>query len=502
MSTDSREQNADTLLVSGSENELIKVRRDKLKKLIADGANPYEVTSFDRDSLSCDIKENWESYEGKNVSVAGRVMSRRDMGKATFMDIADAGGKIQIYVKIDDIGEDNFNKLSLWDIGDIVGVRGFVFKTRRGEISIHAKELILLSKSMLPLPEKFHGLKDVELRYRQRYLDLIMNPEVKDTFVKRSKIVKILRNYLDGSGYTEVETPMLNVIAGGAAARPFVTHHNTLDMDLYLRIAPELYLKRLIVGGMEKVYEIGRSFRNEGMSVKHNPEFTTIELYEAYTDYKGMMEITENLIKACVSGVCGRSDVIYQGIELDFSKPFKRITMIDAVKKATGVDFAEFPGDSERALEQTRKLGLDPNGDNTWGELLNFVFEEKVESTLIQPTFIYDYPVEISPLTKKKHGSDRLVERFELFIVGRELANAYSELNDPVDQKERFDYQMKLREDGDEEANMIDEDFVKALEYGMAPTGGMGMGIDRLAMLLTDSPSIRDVIAFPTMRTK
>lgn len=483
-------------------NELMQIRRDKLKYLQEHGKDPFKITVCDRNSTSEEIRNNFEALENKDVKIAGRIMSWRDMGKAAFMDIHDRTGRMQVYLKIDDIGQEAFEMLSKWDIGDIISVEGYVFKTRRGEISVHAKKLELLSKSLLPLPDKFHGLRDTDLRYRQRYVDLIVNPEVKNTFINRSKIIKAIRKYLDDLGFIEVETPVLNTIPGGAAARPFLTHHNTLDIDLYLRIAPELYLKRLIVGGMEKVYEIGRLFRNEGMSIKHNPEFTTIELYEAYADYHSMMDHAENIINSAVNAVCDNEVINYQGQEINLSKPFKRITMIEAVKNVTGIDFGEFIGDNEKAQEVAKSLSLEAGPSDTWGNVLNLVFEEKVEETLIQPTFICDYPVEVSPLTKRKNDTPLLVERFELFIVGRELANAYSELNDPIDQKERFEKQMELRDAGDEEANMIDTDFINALEYGMAPTGGLGMGIDRLVMLLTDSASIRDVIIFPTMKPK
>lgn len=483
-------------------SELLQIRRDKLSDLQAEGKDPFEITVCDRDAYAQEIRDRFDEMEGKDVCIAGRIMSWRDMGKASFMDIYDRTGRMQVYLKIDEIGEEAYNGLSKWDIGDIASVRGYVFRTRRGEISVHAKEITLLAKSLLPLPDKFHGLKDTDLRYRQRYVDLIVNPEVKDTFIKRSMIIKTIRNILDERGYIEVETPVLNTIPGGAAARPFITHHNTLDMDLYLRIAPELYLKRLIVGGMEKVYEIGRLFRNEGMDVKHNPEFTTIELYEAYTDYHGMMALTEELINACAKKVCGSETVTYQGEEINLSLPFCRMTMNDAIKKYTGVDFVSFVGDDARAREEIAKMGLEAKATDTWGDMMNLVFEEKVEGNLVQPTFIYDYPVEVSPLTKRKKDMPQLVERFELFATRREFANAYSELNDPIDQRARFERQLKLREAGDEEANMLDEDFLTALEYGMAPTGGMGMGIDRLVMLLTDSASIRDVLLFPTMKPK
>lgn len=483
-------------------SELLQIRRDKLTALQQEGKDPFYITVCQRDAFAQDIRDNFEELENKDVVIAGRIMSWRDMGKASFMDIHDRSGRMQVYLKIDDIGQEAYEGLAKWDIGDVASVKGFVFRTRRGEISIHAKEITLLSKSLRPLPDKFHGLKDTDLRYRQRYVDLMMNPEVMDTFVKRSAIIKTIREILDNRGYIEVETPILNTIPGGAAARPFITHHNTLDMDLYLRIAPELYLKRLIVGGMEKVYEIGRLFRNEGMDVKHNPEFTTIELYEAFTDYHGMMDIAEEIFSTCAQKVCGSDTVVFQGDEINVGKPFRRITMNDAVKEYTGVDFMSFVGDTARALEEAKKLKLPVKKTHTWGDILNLAFEEKVEEQLMQPTFIYDYPVEVSPLTKRKKDIPELVERFELFATRREFANAYSELNDPIDQRDRFKRQVELREAGDEEANMMDEDFLTSLEYGLPPTGGMGLGIDRLVMLLTDSASIRDVLLFPTMKPR
>lgn len=477
------------------------IRRKKLADLQQNGRDPFQITTCPRDITAQEIRDRFEELENKDVCIAGRIMNWRDMGKASFMDLYDRSGRIQVYMKIDQVGEESYTDLkNYWDVGDIISVKGYVFKTRRGEISVHAREIRLLSKSLLPLPEKFHGLKDTDLRYRQRYVDLIVNPEVKETFIRRSHIIKSIRDLLDGMGYIEVETPVLNTIPGGATARPFITHHNTLDIDMYLRIATELHLKRLIVGGMERVYEIGRIFRNEGMDVKHNPEFTTIEMYEAYTDYFGMMDRTEEMIRTCAKAACGSEKVTYQGEEIDFSAPFTRMTMNDAILKETGIDFLSFKGDTAKALEAAKKLGLEPKKADTWGNIMALAFDQEVEDKLLQPTFIYDYPVEVSPLTKRKRGTPELVERFELFAGHMELANAYSELNDPIDQRERFMRQMELRAGGDEEANMIDEDFLTALEYGMPPTGGMGMGIDRLVMLLTDSASIRDVLLFPTMK--
>ena len=480
--------------------DLLKVRRDKLAELQAAGNDPYMVNTSARDTLNKDISDNFEKYENQTVTIAGRIMSKRGKGKVMFMDVYDRTGKMQVFAKFDDLGEETYKGLKKWDIGDIMECTGFVFKTKMGEVSVHATGVKLLSKSLLPLPEKYHGLKDVDLRYRQREVDLIMNPEVKETFIKRGKIVSTIRNIMDSKGFVEIETPTLNTIPGGASARPFVTHHNTLDIDMYMRIATEIPLKRLIIGGMERVYEIGRIFRNEGMDPRHNPEFTTIELYQAYTDYNGMMDITEELINKSCMAVNGTEDITYGDYEISLKAPFKRITMIDVVKEQTGVDFGEFMGDTEKAKEVAKELKLEVKPTDTWGNVLAEAFDEYVEDKLIQPTFVIDYPVEISPLTKRKKDNPLLVERFEIFVAGGELANAYTELNDPIDQRGRFEHQMMLRENGDEEANMIDEDFLTAMEYGMPPTGGMGMGIDRLVMLLTNSQTIRDVIAFPTMK--
>ena len=484
-----------------SENEQKQIRIDKLRALQESGNDPFEITLATQTHHSNEIKANYDELEGKDVVIAGRIMTWRDMGKANFIDVQDRNGRIQAYVRMNDIGEDKFKEFKSWDLGDLVEIKGFVFKTKTGEVSVHTKEIRLISKSLLPLPEKFHGLTDTDTRYRKRYLDMIMNPDVKDTFIKRSKIITSIRNYLDSHGFIEVETPILNTIPGGAAARPFITHHNTLDMDMYLRIATELYLKRLIVGGMERVYEIGRNFRNEGMDVRHNPEFTCIELYQAFTDYHGMMDIAEALIRNAANEVCDSLHIVFNGTEIDLETPFRRLTMIDAVKEFSGIDFAEFMSDNEKAIQIAKEKGIEIQpGKATWGDILNSFFEEFVEENLTQPTFIMDYPVEVSPLTKRKPDCAALTERFELFILGGEYGNAYSELNDPIDQMSRFEAQMKLREAGDDEANMIDQDFVTALEYGMPPTGGLGIGIDRLVMLLTDSYSIRDVLLFPTMK--
>ena len=482
-------------------NEILRVRRAKLKDLQEKDNDPFKIVKYDVTDSTKNILDNFEALEGQDTSIAGRLMSKRGMGKAGFCDLQDRDGRIQLYVRKDEVGDESYEMFKKYDIGDIVGVKGEIFKTHMGQISIKVKEITLLSKSLQPLPEKWHGLKDTDLRYRQRYVDLIVNPEVKNTFILRSKIIKSIRKFLDDRGFLEVDTPLLNTIPGGATARPFITHHNTLDIDMYLRIAPELYLKRLIVGGMEKVYEMGRMFRNEGMSIKHNPEFTMMEVYEAYTDYRGMMELTENLISTVAMETLGTTNIMYQGQEIDLTPPWNRLSMIEAVKKYSGVDFDTIKTDEEaKAAAEAKKVYVRPG--MTRGEILNLMFEEFAESNLIQPTFIYDYPVEVSPLTKRKPDCPELTERFEFFITGREMGNAYSELNDPIDQKERFVSQVKKRDSGDEEANMMDEDFVTALEYGMPPTGGLGIGVDRLIILLTDSASIRDILLFPTMKPK
>ena len=482
-------------------NHLMQIRRDKLKELQEKGKDPFEITKFNRTNTAGEVKANYEQFEGKYITVAGRIIAKRIMGKASFCTIQDTDEKIQSYVSINDLGEENYKEFKTWDIGDIIGITGFVFKTRTEEISVHANEVTLLSKSLRPLPEKFHGLKDPDLRYRQRYVDLIMNPEVKETFIKRSKIISEIRRILDEKGYLEVETPVLNTISGGATAKPFVTHHNSLNIDMYLRIATELNLKRLIVGGYDKVYEIGRIFRNEGMDIRHNPEFTSIEFYEAYADYNDMMNISEEIFSKCALKVCGSMKITYQGQEIDLTPSWKRISMIDSIKEACGVDFNEINTDEEAVkLAEERGMEFADETKRTRGDVISMFFDEYVEKTLIQPTFVYDYPVEISPLAKRKTSDPRLTERFELFIGGREYANAFSELNDPIDQYERFKKQVEARDAGDDEAGMMDEDFVNALEYGMPPTGGIGIGIDRLVMLLTDSASIRDVLLFPTMK--
>ena len=482
-------------------NHLMQIRRDKLIELQEEGKNPYEITKFNRTNTAGEIKANYEEFEQKDVTVAGRIIAKRIMGKASFCTIQDSDEKIQSYVSINDLGEESYKAFKTWDIGDIIGITGFVFKTRTEEISIHAKEVTLLSKSLRPLPEKFHGLKDPDLRYRQRYVDLIMNPEVKKTFEMRSKIITEIRNILDKKGYLEVETPMLNTISGGATAKPFITHHNALDMDMYLRIATELNLKRLIVGGYDKVYEIGRIFRNEGMDIRHNPEFTSIELYEAYSDYNDMMNIVEELFSKVSLKVLGTTKVNYQGQDIDLAPGWKRISMIDSIKEVTGIDFNEINTDEEAvALAKERGIEIPDVTKETRGDVISLFFDEYVEKTLEQPTFIYDYPIEISPLAKKKKSDPRLTERFEAFIGGREYGNAFSELNDPIDQYERFKKQVEAREAGDDEAGMMDEDFIQALEIGLPPTGGLGIGIDRFVMLLTDAASIRDVLLFPTMK--
>jgi len=484
----------------GNSSDVIKVRYEKLDALKEAGRDPFVITTSDRDILTETIKNNFEEYENKDVCVAGRLLSKRGKGKVSFMDLWDRSGKIQIFAKFDDLGEEEYGFLKKWDIGDIVEIKGFVFKTQMGEISVHAKDVKLLSKSLKPLPEKYHGLTNTDLRYRQRYVDLIMNPEVKDTFIKRSKIISTIRKYLDSQGFMEVETPMLVSNAGGASARPFETHFNALDEDLKLRISLELYLKRLIVGGLEKVYEIGRVFRNEGLDTRHNPEFTLMELYQAYTDYHGMMDLTENLYRHVAQEVLGTTTIVYNGIEMDLGKPFERITMVDAVKKYAGVDFNEIHT-LEEARAVAKEKGVEYEERHKKGDILNLFFEAFVEEHLIQPTFLMDHPIEISPLTKKKPENPEYVERFEFFMNGWEMANAYSELNDPIDQRARFKAQEELLAQGDEEANHTDEDFLNALEIGMPPTGGIGFGIDRMCMLLTNAPAIRDVLLFPTMKS-
>ncbi len=479
--------------------QLLKVRREKLADLQAQGKDPYVITKYDQTHHASEIKADFDSFEGKEVSVAGRMMSKRIMGKASFCNLQDLSGNIQSYVTRDDLGEESYASFKKLDIGDVVGIKGTVFRTKTGETSIHATSVTLLSKSLQILPEKFHGLTNTDMRYRQRYIDLIMNEEAKKTFINRSKIINAIRRYLDGQGFMEVETPMLVQNAGGAAARPFDTHFNALDIDVKLRISLELYLKRLIVGGLEKVYEIGRVFRNEGLDTRHNPEFTLMELYQAYTDYHGMMDLTENMFRHVAQEVLGTTTITYNGVEMDLGKPFERITMVDAVKKYSGVDFNEI-----KTLEEARAIAKEHHVEyeerHQKGDILNLFFEEFVEEHLIQPTFVMDHPIEISPLTKKKPENPEYVERFEMFMNGWEMCNAYSELNDPIDQRERFKAQEALLAQGDEEANTTDEDFLYALELGMPPTGGIGYGIDRMVMLLTDSASIRDVLLFPTMK--
>ena len=482
-------------------NHLMQIRRDKLKELQEQGKDPYQITKFNRTNTAGEIKANYEAFEQKDVTVAGRIIAKRIMGKASFCTIQDCDEKIQSYVSINDLGEESYKEFKTWDIGDIIGITGFVFKTRTEEISVHAKEVKLLSKSLRPLPEKFHGLKDPDLRYRQRYTDLIVNPEVKETFILRSKIISKIREILKEKGYLEVETPILNTISGGATAKPFITHHNALNIDMYLRIALELNLKRLIVGGFDKVYELGRVFRNEGMDIRHNPEFTMLELYASYQDYHDMMDITEEIFSRTAKEVLGTTKINYQGQDIDLAPGWKRISMIDSIKEVTGIDFNEINTDEEAVhLAKERNIEIPDKTKETRGDVISLFFDEYVEKTLIQPTFVYDYPVEISPLAKKSVKDPRLTERFEAFIGGREYGNAFSELNDPIDQYERFKKQVEAREAGDEEAGMMDEDYIQALEIGLPPTGGLGIGIDRLVMLLTDCSSIRDALLFPTMK--
>ena len=482
--------------------ELLQIRRDKLARLREEGKDPFVITKCERDAFAEEIRENFDENVERTVCIAGRVMSRRDMGKASFLDVHDKTGRMQVYVRVNDVGEEKYREMKeCWDVGDIVSVKGFVFRTRRGEISVHAQEMTLLSKSLLPLPEKFHGLRDTELRYRQRYVDLIMNPEVKRTFQLRSQFISHVRNFLDARGYMEVETPVLNTISGGATARPFITHHNTLDIDMYMRIATELPLKRLIVGGLDRVYELGRIFRNEGMDPKHNPEFTTVELYEAFADFNDMMDLFEELLSSAAQKLLGTYQLEWQGEQIDLTPGWPRMTMAEAVKQYTGLDFMAISGDEE-AVAAAKSVGVElpPTADRTWGNALYEVFDQKVEEKLVQPTFITMHPVDVSPLAKRSPKDPRLTERFELFICRSEMGNAFSELNDPIDQRARFQKQVELRAKGDDEAGMMDEDFLTALEYGMPPTGGLGIGIDRCVMLLTNSDSIRDVILFPTMK--
>jgi len=481
-------------------NELLVIRREKLKYLREIGRDPFLIEKYDVKNYSREIKENFDEMEGKEVSIAGRIMTKRGHGKASFADVQDSQGRIQIFVKVDAIGQEEYELFTSYDIGDIIGVKGEVFKTKTGEISVKATEITLLTKSLQILPEKFHGLKDPDLRYRQRYVDLIMNPEVKETFIKRNKIIKAIRRFLDDRGYLEVETPILTTIAGGAAARPFLTHHNTLDLDMQLRIANELYLKRLIVGGFDKVYEMGKMFRNEGISIKHNPEFTNIELYSAYEDYEDMMKITEELVAYCAEEVNGTTVVEYQGKVIDFKPPWRRVSMHDLVKEKTGIDFYSFESDEEARKVAKEQLHLEVENHMTRGHLVNLAFEEFCEKDLIQPTFVLHHPVEVSPLAKRNPNNPLITNRFEAFVNTWEIANAFSELNDPIDQRERFEEQLRQREFGDEEAHPMDEDFINALEVGLPPTGGLGIGVDRLIMLLTNSASIRDIILFPTMK--
>ena len=482
-------------------SEQTRVRREKLAALQTAGEDPFQRTRFDWDATSEQVKSNFDAMEGKPVKIAGRLMSKRGMGKVSFCDLQDRDGRIQLYARQDEMDEETYKKLKKYDIGDIVGVDGEVFRTQRGEMSVRAKDIVLLSKALLPLPEKFHGLQDRELRYRQRYVDLIVNPEVKRAFVVRSKLIKHMRNYLDNLGYIEVETPVLNTISGGASARPFVTHHNTLDIDMYMRIATELPLKRLIVGGMDRVYEIGRIFRNEGMDPKHNPEFTSVELYQAYTDFHGMMDVAEGLLSSAAKEILGTYEAEWMGEKIDLTPGWPRLTMIEAVKQYVGIDFGAISDDAEAvAAAKAKGVELADSAEKTWGNALYQCFDQRVEEHLIQPTFITMYPVEVSPLTKRSPQDPRLTERFEFFICHSEMGNAYSELNDPIDQRRRFEKQAEMRERGDDEAEMLDEDFITALEYGMPPTGGMGIGVDRVAMLLTNSDTIRDVILFPTMK--